>query len=666
MIHHPPPLLLLAGLLIWGFFADHLLPSILMALALEAPRYLSWRIQLGEKDLYRVADLSAVLFVVISAYLFNRYSIHGIYEILSWQPYIFFPLLLVQSYEQRQTIPLSALFLSVRRRLRQDADADRELDLRYPYLALCLLAASTTAETGWLFYSLVCLLAAWALWGLRSRRYSLLVWATALALGVAIGFFGQHGLRETQGRLERIVLAWMDGYWWRGRDPLQARTAIGSLGRLKLSNSVRIRVQVPEGSKAPPLLRESSYSRFNLGTWSNAEDDFQVVDPIPGTRRWVLADQTAAGSLTIEFDQKAETIVLPLPLATVEFNHPEALEVLRSQVGTVRLEARPGPQKFTVRYGQGSASLDARPLPADREVPEAYAATLDGIVTELILTQLSEEKRIAAIEQFFAENFYYTLIQRGRFPGRLPLVRFLTQERAGHCEYFASAAVLLLRRAGIPARYAVGYSVQEYSELQKRYLVRARHAHSWAEAYVDGQWQVVDTTPARWLAMEEQQASLLQPLYDLFGWGVYGFKRWRRGGLDDDDELFGDWLLWLIPPLILLFVYRLRRAGRVGNNAAEIPDPIARSGLDSEYFQVLERLARLGYPRRPGETLLRYAARLEAVPELRELSSLLSTSTELHYRYRFRPQGILASERDQLNQLCAQTLVELNRQQMNR
>ena len=38
---------------------------------------------------------------------------------------------------------------------------------------------------------------------------------------------------------------------------------------------------------------------------------------------------------------------------------------------------------------------------------------------------------------------------------------FLNRSRAGHCEYFATATVLLLRAAGIPARYATGYSVQE-------------------------------------------------------------------------------------------------------------------------------------------------------------------------------------------------------------
>src|SRR5207247_2054170 len=78
------------------------------------------------------------------------------------------------------------------------------------------------------------------------------------------------------------------------------------------------------------------------------------------------------------------------------------------------------------------------------------------------------------------------------------LGEFLQTTRAGHCEYFASATVLLLRAAGVPARYAVGFSVQEWSRLERRWIVRARHAHSWALAYVDGAWREGDTTPPLW------------------------------------------------------------------------------------------------------------------------------------------------------------------------
>ena len=57
-----------------------------------------------------------------------------------------------------------------------------------------------------------------------------------------------------------------------------------------------------------------------------------------------------------------------------------------------------------------------------------------------------------------------------------PLSRFLLKTRAGHCEYFATATVLLLRELGIPARYAVGYAVHETSRQRLRRALRDAHA----------------------------------------------------------------------------------------------------------------------------------------------------------------------------------------------
>jgi DNA-3-methyladenine glycosylase II len=68
--------------------------------------------------------------------------------------------------------------------------------------------------------------------------------------------------------------------------------------------------------------------------------------------------------------------------------------------------------------------------------------------------------------------------------------------------------VLLLRQAGIPARYVVGYSAQEFSALEKAFLVRNRHAHAWAVALVDGHWVTVDTTPATWAEQEAEARAL--------------------------------------------------------------------------------------------------------------------------------------------------------------
>ena len=82
-------------------------------------------------------------------------------------------------------------------------------------------------------------------------------------------------------------------------------------------------------------------------------------------------------------------------------------------------------------------------------------------VSDLEQGDLSE--KIARLRIFFLHEFeyarYLSIHPANRFsPYRHSgnaISRFLLEGRRGHCEYFASATTLLLREAGVPARYSV-------------------------------------------------------------------------------------------------------------------------------------------------------------------------------------------------------------------
>lgn len=72
---------------------------------------------------------------------------------------------------------------------------------------------------------------------------------------------------------------------------------------------------------------------------------------------------------------------------------------------------------------------------------------------------------------------------------------FLTEAPSGYCVHYATAAAVLLRASGIPARYVEGYLVQV--EQGKSTAVRDLHAHAWVEYYVNGiGWVVLEATPS--------------------------------------------------------------------------------------------------------------------------------------------------------------------------
>lgn len=77
-----------------------------------------------------------------------------------------------------------------------------------------------------------------------------------------------------------------------------------------------------------------------------------------------------------------------------------------------------------------------------------------------------------------------------------PLVTFVTQTRAGYCQYFAGAMTLMLRYLGIPARVAVGFAGGTYSASRHAWLYTDRDAHAWVEVWFKGYgWLPFDPTP---------------------------------------------------------------------------------------------------------------------------------------------------------------------------
>lgn len=140
-------------------------------------------------------------------------------------------------------------------------------------------------------------------------------------------------------------------------------------------------------------------------------------------------------------------------------------------------------------------------------IPEETRAAIASLGKTGPVQSLAEKRaRIDAVRHFLETNYTYT-----KNPGKTPAGKdfisfFLTESRKGYCTSFASAAVMLLRASGIPARYAVGLSVDS-EEIQNAPLtkeglhalsVNDHHAHAWVEVYVDGLgWRPCEMTPGK-------------------------------------------------------------------------------------------------------------------------------------------------------------------------
>ena len=128
-----------------------------------------------------------------------------------------------------------------------------------------------------------------------------------------------------------------------------------------------------------------------------------------------------------------------------------------------------------------------------KAVPENLSQ-LKQIAADVVKNKASELEAARAIENYLLDPtiFSYSLKQEIQDPTIDPVEDFLINRKQGHCEYFASAMVLMLRCAGIPSRMVTGF--KGGFQQGNVFKIQQLHAHSWVEAYIDGQWITFDPT----------------------------------------------------------------------------------------------------------------------------------------------------------------------------
>lgn len=673
-----PPFLLAAGLLFWGWQSDLVLEGALMAVVIEGARWSHARWEFSHQDFGRVRNFCILLSLAALVFSFSNNQgpadfltlfrdptlfaqrtagaagARTLAAVVRWLPMLFFLLMLTQAYHSREAVPLEAL--AVRRRTKKGAPAaspsetgGRTTDLSYPYFVLCLFAASVHPSEDTTFFWGVSALGIWALWPLRSRRFGPLFWAGSLAAAVSLGYAGQHGLGRLQGWLASYNPRWFSHSIRGGADPLRSKTGLGHIGRLKGSGRIVVRL-TPEAGRPPQLLREAGYRTYKSTVWysETSTNDFVFVTAESNKTSWVLAPgKINSASVNIAAYLPGGRGLLPLPTGCGRlddlfvFTPPQ-----KNDLGAVLAEG-PGLVEFDALYGPGSLGDSGPNTNNDEAVTLKEIPALDKVIDEMKLAGLDREQKLQRIVQFFEQKFRYSVWQGLARPwatNETPLSAFLLRRRAGHCEYFATATVLLLRRVGIPARYAVGYSVHEKSGAG--YIVRQRDAHAWCLVWNDKlqRWDDFDTTPATWMEAEAKRASPWEFLADAWWRLTFELARLRWG-----QTQLRVYLLWGLAPVLGLLLYQIifRRRRRLGKTAAA-GQAIAWPGLDSEFYQVERRLAARGLAREAGEPLSNWLGRAAGDPGLAEMRSPLMELVHLHYRYRFDPLGLTIEERQAL------------------
>lgn len=717
-----PRPLIIAALFYWGLANDSLLAASLISLVIMGQYFVQWRWEFSDDRFTDMHHLCLLILLgsAVSIWSATNDGFQTFIVLFKWLPLIFMPLFGAQIYSTTQTISLKTFFQALRLKEREELRSGRaptpisRVALDYPYFILIMAAASASNQVALPYYIAAVILVSWAVWQRHSNRVP--TWATVLLICVVtgLGYAGQLGLFN----LQRVVENWN---WFSlfddETDLKMSTTAIGSVKDVKLGGKVVMRVRKNPGNPVPNLLQEATYTNWSTGRW-NAEkgfrDEVTVSPTLSGDDKiFSFLEPPKPGSAAQKLSEKESKVYVTTILGTAKANHEfllalppgvrslegmPGMSVRRTPSGAVRVAADRSAYSLTVRYNPDGPRIDRNPreepddsgLPigAESSLPEPFQ-TVEGITTltdrerpalrrevevinkladDLGLKKMSPADAAQKVRSYFQENYSYSLSSRhGSYQSRgvhSPLVDFLQSNREGHCEYFATATVLLLRAAGIPARYAVGYSVQEYSQMEKVYLVRSLHAHAWAIAYWDGRWHEVDATPSSWANSDSQHLPFWQPVRDFFGALWSGFNQWRANGGADSIRMYAPWVVFATLILIggrSLFGKGAKR--RLLEKQAQ--EDVLRLGQDSAFYPVMGELARLYEPPARGETALNWLRRLQpqlgkaATSSASELPELLDQMLGVHYRYRFDPQPMNPGESAKLNDLSLRCLAIL-------
>ncbi len=305
-----------------------------------------------------------------------------------------------------------------------------------------------------------------------------------------------------------------------------------------------------DSDKCPGYLRQHAYADYRRGVWNNrvytstdmpiltsADNDLATsFFAIPGP------ELPSDSSMTIYPVEKNLFRCLPLPVNTV------SVEMIAEQ-SAVTYDGAVFPKDWNAGAGYTvhtctSAENHSINHPDFTEennyltfrylhVPQNLKQSFRFVARSLILNGGSDRENIAKIVTFLKKNYTYELnaVNRSRND---PTSHFLFVSKKGHCELFASAATLLLRSAGIPARYACGYLCNTpFGKKKNTWLITGRDGHAWTEVYLrdEKKWISVDPTPEGPEPLAPANRSFRQNMDDLANFYICKFNALLNRGV---------------------------------------------------------------------------------------------------------------------------------------
>lgn len=301
---------------------------------------------------------------------------------------------------------------------------------------------------------------------------------------------------------------------------------LDGIGSIRGDRTVALRLSY-DGAMPPAherRLKVTSYDRFAGTYWRRTTLQAEGPRYIGGVFR--LAAGQPKYWMTV-WRQRLDSAGLPLPVEAMQINAP--VWRLESDRGGGVFFVVPPSEVTQYRVGMGDGPLLLGLPPGGADDPTLDVSGVTPRMRELAGQAMqagSPLERAGRLEAFLIGNYGYTLDLTPPASDN-PIDDFLFNAKQGHCEYFASAMVMMLRSQGVPARLVTGFLGAEYNPIEGYFIVRQGNAHAWVEAWTGegGGWRQFDPTPPSGRPSSEpiSMGLVLQQAWDFlqFRWDRY-------------------------------------------------------------------------------------------------------------------------------------------------
>ena len=265
-------------------------------------------------------------------------------------------------------------------------------------------------------------------------------------------------------------------------------------------DTVIFTVKVPSQKNVPRYYwRVRSYDRYENDMWGNASTNTMDFSPVQDS----LTLPNAAGAIKAEYtfiSNQPRISHLFTPLNPIWVSRPGKLVYVRvadTELEPILFRADPAiraGEKYLVQSLDFNPTVkQLRQAGADYpdwvtrrylQIPKNISARILDLAQELTWNENTPYDKALAITNYLRSEIRFSKEVPYTPAGQTGLDWFLFDHKQGFCNYYATAEVILLRAAGIPARMAVGFAQGEWDETHPGiWSINRENAHAWPEVY---------------------------------------------------------------------------------------------------------------------------------------------------------------------------------------